>query len=196
MSETTIRKLFTAAEIERRIQDMGAGLRRDLSGLDPLFLSLVGGSVIFLADLLRAFGEPVRYELIHVATHEHEAESSLKSISYPIPVDVEGENLVVLKDVVHSGLVESYLAQHLHDMGAGEVRFVALVDIPQARTNQLALHDRAFATDRQGALVGYGLKQGGRFGNLPYIGAVPSEEGHPEAGHPTRSGESAHTPAG
>lgn len=177
VSETTIKKLFTAAEIDRRIQDMGAGLRRDLSGLDPLFLSLVGGSVIFLADLLRAFGEPVRYELIHVATHEHEP--SLKSISYPIPVDVEGESLVVLKDVVHSGLVESYLAQHLHDMGAKEVRFVALIDIPQARTNQLALHDRAFATDRQGALVGYGLKQHGRFGNLPYIGAVPSEEGTP-----------------
>lgn len=185
VSETTLKKLFTATEIERRIQDMGARLRRDLSGVDPLFLSLVDGSVIFLADLLRAFGEPVRYELIHVATHEHEP--SLKSISYPIPVDVEGESLVVLKDVVHSGLVESYLAEHLHDMGAKEVRFVALIDIPQARTNQLALHDRAFATDRQGALVGYGLKQDGRFGNLPYIGAVPSEEGTPResSGRPT-----------
>lgn len=178
MSQTTetsdrpIEKLFSAAEVERRVLDMGTRLERELGDEDPLFLSLVGGSLVFLADLVRAYGAPARYELVQVG-YTPDQDSSTMAIEYPIPVEVAGESLVVLKDVVHSGVTESYLAQHLRDKGAAEVRFVALVDIPQARTNELALYDRAFATDRTGTLVGYGLKHDGRHGNLPYIGYLP-----------------------
>lgn len=179
MTETTgpsgdldrIEILFEPDEIEREVLDLGRRLREDLAGADPLFLSLLGGSVIFLADLVRAYADPVRFEFVHVGyRHPEVSASDVLAIHYPIPVDLAGQDVLVIKDVVTSGITETYLAEQLRQMGAARVRLVALIDMPDQRKTELDVDYRAFELERSTPLVGYGLKHDGRCGNLPYIG--------------------------
>lgn len=174
MSEP-IETLFAADVIEREVLDLGRRLQADLAGSDPLFLSLLGGSVIFLADLVRAYRDPVRFELVHVDyRHPEVTAAELLEIHYPIPVDPAGQQVLVVKDVVTSGVTETYLAEQLGQRGAESVKVVALIDMPDERKTSLEVDYRVFSLERSGPLVGYGLKHQGRFGNLPYIGLYGS----------------------
>ncbi|HKI00599.1 MAG TPA: phosphoribosyltransferase family protein [Thermoanaerobaculia bacterium] len=175
-----VESLFDAETVRDSVAALGRQLGEELGGEDPLLIALLGGSVIFLADLVRAIGRPVRFELIHVAYEEDPAVSSeedgMMRIHYPIPIDIAGQSVLVLKDVVSSGVTEPYLEQQLRDHGAREVRFAALIDMPDERKTAFDLHYRALTTRRRGLLVGYGLKHQGRYGNLPYVGRLAGEE--------------------
>lgn len=176
-SPETIETLFPADEIEREVLDLGRRLHADHAESDPVFLSLVGGSVIFLADLVRAYDAPVRFELLHVAYRRPEvAAAEVLEIHYPIPVDLADQHLLVVKDVVTSGVTETYLAEQLYQKGAASVGIVALIDMPDSRKTELVVDYRAFSLERSGPLVGYGLKHRGRLGNLPYIGLWTGED--------------------
>jgi hypoxanthine phosphoribosyltransferase len=177
--------LFEEAEVRDRVTALGRRIAAELGPEDPLLIALLGGSVIFLADLVRAIEQPVRYGLIDVAyradrpepaqladASEGEEAAEVMRIEYPIPIEIAGQSVLVLKDVVSSGVTEPYLEQQLRDHGAREVRFAALIDMPDERKTAFNLHYSALTTHRKGLLVGYGLKHEGRFGNLPYVGRL------------------------
>jgi hypoxanthine phosphoribosyltransferase len=163
-----IETLFSADAIHQGVTALGERIEREIGDEEPLLVALLGGSVVFLADLVRAIQRPVRFELIHVASGENEA-SGVVQIHYPIPVQIAGQSVVVVKDVVASGVTEPYLEQQLRDHGARSVRFAALIDIPDDRKTGFEVSYAVFSTPRQGVLVGYGLKHEGRYGNLPYV---------------------------
>ena len=181
MNEETlpaIEPLFDAATVRDSVAALGRQIGGELGGEDPLLVALLGGSVIFLADLVRAIERPVRFEFIDVGYHVDPAAGGeegdgLLSIRYPIPIDIAGQSVLVLKDVVSSAVTEPYLEQQLRDHGARDVRFAALIDMLDERKTEFELDYSVFHTRRRGVLVGYGLKQGSRYGNLPYIGFVP-----------------------
>jgi hypoxanthine phosphoribosyltransferase len=168
--------LFDVAEVRDSVATLGRRIAAELGPEDPLLLALLGGSVIFLADLVRAIERPVRYELIDVAYRADpaasEEEAEVLRIEYPIPIDIAGQSVLVLKDVVASAVTEPYLEQQLRDHGAREVRFAALIDLPDERKTAFDLHYSALTTHRYGLLVGYGMKHQGRYGNLPYVGRL------------------------
>ena len=167
----TIKVLFDARAIAARVQALGQRLQREVAHEDPLVVSLLGGSVIFLADLIRSISTPIRYEFIQVEYSSHaEGEEEVTDIHYPLPLDVAGQSVLVLKDVVSSAVIETYLANQLAQRGARRVRFVALVDLPKERKTHCQVDYGVFTTERSGRLVGYGMKHLGRYGNLPYIG--------------------------
>jgi hypoxanthine phosphoribosyltransferase len=166
-----IELLFDADTVRANVRDLGRRLGEELSGEDPLLVALLGGSVIFLADLVRAVETPVRFEFIQVGSGEG-SDPGVVEIRYPLPLDIAGQSVVVLKDVVTSGITEPYLEQQLRDHGAREVRFAALIDIPDERKTAFEVSYAAFRTGRQGLLVGYGLKHERRWGNLPYVGRI------------------------
>ena len=163
--------LFDADSVRANVQELGRRIGEELDGEDPLLIALLGGSVIFLADLVRAIERPVRFEFIQVGLDPsgETAEPGVTEIRYPLPLDLAGQSVLVLKDVVTSGVTEPYLEQQLRDHGAREVRFAALIDIPDERKTDFQVGYAAFRTGRQGLLVGYGLKHDGLYGNLPYV---------------------------
>jgi hypoxanthine phosphoribosyltransferase len=165
--------LFSAEAVLAGVTALGERITRELGDEDPILVALLGGSVIFLADLVRAIGRPIRYEFIHVGSEE---ESGVMQIQYPIPLDVAGQSVLVIKDVVASGVTEPYLEQQLRDHGARDVRFAALIDIPDDRKTGFEVSYSVFSTPRQGVLVGYGLKREGRYGNLPYVARLAGRE--------------------
>lgn len=172
MTAPTIKVLFDARAIAARVQALGQRLQREVAQEDPVVVSLLGGSVIFLADLIRSISTSLRYEFIQVeySAHEESGAEEVVDIHYPIPIEVSGQSVLVLKDVVSSAIIETYLANQLLQKGARKVRFVALVDLPKERKTHCQIDYSVFTTERSARLVGYGMKHHGRHGNLPYIG--------------------------
>jgi hypoxanthine phosphoribosyltransferase len=177
--QLAVEPLFDAETVRDSVAALGRQLETELGEEDPLLIALLGGSVIFFADLVRAIARPVRFEFIDAAYRLDDAAGEeggeLLSIRYPIPIDIAGQSILVLKDVVSSAVTEPYLEQQLRDHGAREVRFAALIDMPDERKTAFNLHYRALTTHRHGLLVGYGLKHRGRYGNLPYVGRLAGE---------------------
>ncbi|HEY0555887.1 MAG TPA: phosphoribosyltransferase family protein [Thermoanaerobaculia bacterium] len=175
-----IETLFAAEEVRDAVAALGRRIDEEIGGEDLLLIALLGGSVIFLADLVRAIPRPVRYEFIDVAYRVSPAATEetdeVLRIEYPIPVDISGRSVLVLKDVVASGVTEPYLEQQLRDHGAAQVRFAALIDLPDERKTAFDLQYRALTSHRHGVLVGYGLKADGLYGNLAYVGRMADDQ--------------------
>lgn len=170
MSEPRVECLYDAKTVAEGIKKLGERIEREIAAEDPLVVSLLGGSVIFLADLIRAIATPLRFSYIQSDTSDEAAEP--KRVHYPLPLEIAGQRVLVLKDVVSSGVVETYLANELRRHGATTVRFAALIDLPSERKTDFVLDYAVFSTARAGTFAGYGLKHHGHFGSLPYLGRL------------------------
>lgn len=173
MTQPQIEPLYDTATVAAGVQALGQRIEREIASENPLVVSLLGGSVIFLADLIRAIPTPLRFAFIQSDTSVEAAEP--KRIHYPLPVEIAGQSVLVLKDVVGSGVVETYLANELRQHGARRVRFAALIDLPGERKTGFELDYAVFTTQRPGTFIGYGLKHQGLFGSLPYLGRWTGE---------------------
>jgi len=171
-----IQSLYDAETIQQKVAELGHRIEQDLEDADPWVISIVGGSVLFLADLIRSLSHPVRFDFVQVQYSVSAHDGDLLQIHYPISLDVTHQTLVIIKDVVVSGVIENYLASQFRDRGAKEVIFAALIDVPDQRTTDFQPDYSLFRAERQGIFVGYGLKYQGRFGSLPYIGQIDEED--------------------
>ncbi len=176
MSPARVEPLYGAETVQERVRALARRLQEEIGGEDPLVVSLLGGSVIFFADLLRAVESPLRFEFVHVEYGHRQGAEEMLDIQYLVPLDVAGESLLLIKDVVSTGVIESYLASQLRERGARAVRFAALIDLPSERKTGFTLDYGVFTEERQGPFVGYGLKHEGRHGNLPYLGRLVEAE--------------------
>ncbi len=175
MTKPEFRILFEESEIQRRVKMLGQRLRRDLALEDPLFVSIIGGSVLFLADLIRTMTDPVRYEFVQVHYSASGGDDEILDVHYPISMALDGQEILVIKDVVSSGVIETYLRTQFQQLGASKILFAALIDIPSGRKTDFVPDYRLFDAERHGVFVGYGLKYKGRYGNLTYIGEIVEE---------------------
>ncbi len=146
---------------------------RDDAGEAPLFLlGILKGASCFTADLLRRIHGEATYGFIDVVrdmTHTH-GESAME-IDFLSWIDIAGRNVYVVKDVVTTGVIETYLMAQLRQKNPASLKLVALIDRPDARTVDLTVDFPAFqGTDD--AYAGYGLEIDGRHGNLPYLVTV------------------------
>jgi hypoxanthine phosphoribosyltransferase len=174
MKNLEIHQRFDAETIRNRVHLLGEVLTDELAQSDPLLISLLSGSAIFVADLVRAISRPLRYEFISVQYPEREAEEDHRvlEMQYPIPFSVEEQRIILVRDVTASGVIESYLRSQFLDQGAVEVSFVSLINIEDQRKVDFSPDHTLFSCDRTGTFVGYGMKFEGRYGNLPYIGEL------------------------
>ena len=171
MSE--ISPIFTAEDIARRVHELGDEIRRDAGDREVFLLGILKGTAMFLSDLLRAIPGEVSYGFIDVVRDvaDNETADALE-IDFLSFTDIRGRNVYVLKDVVHSGIVENYLLTQLRTKEPAVLRLVALLDRPNARTVDIRTDFVAFKIDEDGTWAGYGLEQRRRFGNVPFIGRV------------------------
>lgn len=170
-----IQPLFDAESIQQKVAALGRQLQTDLGSADPWVISIVGGSVLFLADLIRSISDPLRFDFVQVQYSASGRDGDLLEIQYPISMDVTDQNLIIIKDVVVSGVIETYLVSQFRQRGANRVIFAALIDVPGQRTTDFEPDYRLFVGQQRGHFVGYGLKHRGRHGNLPYIGLIREE---------------------
>ena len=168
-----VKKKFSEKQIASRIAKLGKGIRKDAGKADIFLLGVLKGASFFLADLMRAIPGDVSYGFINVIREMADTETaSAMEIDYLHWSDIAGKHVYLLKDVVSTGVIETYLLQQLRQKNPAELKLVALVDRPELRTVELEVDYRAFEADHRGVFVGYGLEMYGKHANLPYIGRV------------------------
>ncbi len=164
--------LLTGEEVQARVAELGAQLASDYEGREPVLVSVLKGSIIFLADLVRAMPIPLSIDLMEVSSYGTSTESSgqvriLKDLS----TSIEGREVIVVEDIIDTGLTLNYLLRYLHDKGPASIRICCLLDKPARRLAPIEIDYRGFTiADR--FVIGYGLDYGERYRNLPYIGVL------------------------
>jgi hypoxanthine phosphoribosyltransferase len=168
-----IKKAFSEKRIARRITKLGKEIRADAGSAEVFLLGVLKGASFFLADLMRAIPGEVSYGFINVIRDMADTEvASAMEIDYQHSGDIAGKHVYLLKDVVSTGVIESYLLMQLRQKNPGVLKLVALVDRPELRTVALNVDYCAFEADHRGVFVGYGLEIYGKHANLPYIGRM------------------------
>ncbi len=167
-----ITKAFSAREIDKRVSALAADLRHD-AGQAPIFLlGILKGASCFMADLLRRIPGDAGYGFIDVVREMADTEvASAMEIDFLSWIDLRGRTVYLVKDVVATGVIETYLLTQLRQKNPTSLKLVALLDRPDARTVDLVVDFPAFEAGA-GSYVGYGLEMDGRHGNLPYLATV------------------------
>lgn len=164
--------LLTGEQVQGRVVELGAQLAADYDGRDPVLVSVLKGSIIFLADLVRAMPIPLSIDLMEVSSYGASTESSgqvriLKDLS----TSIAGREVIVVEDIIDTGLTLNYLLRYLDDKGPASVRICCLLDKPARRLAPIEIDYRGFTIPDR-FVIGYGLDYGEHYRNLPYIGVL------------------------
>jgi hypoxanthine phosphoribosyltransferase len=168
--------LFTAEDIAARIQAMGQQIGQTYAGEELVVLCLLKNSLVFMADLMRAIPIPFRsYTLRVVHVSETPGGPAALQVLYGSAVPVEGHNVLIVDDVVDTGVTLAYVRDHLAARQPKSLRIAVLIDRTAPRKTQLIPEWSAFRieVDRDDRfLVGYGLDHADYYRGLPYVGVL------------------------
>ncbi len=168
--------LFSEAEIGNRIKELGMQIAREYAGLNPLLIGVLKGACFFLSDLLRAIDIPLNIEFMAISSYGSSTRTSgevriLKDLDVPI----ENRHIIVVEDIVDTGLTLSYLLANLKSRGAASVKLVALLDKFERREREVEIDYLGFKIP-DAFVVGYGLDFAERYRNLPFIAVLKNPE--------------------
>ena len=159
-------------DLQHRVQALGRQISKDYAGKDLLLIGVLKGAVFFLSDLMRQIDVPCEVDFMAVASYGSATESSgvvriLKDLDTPI----EGRNILIVEDIVDSGLTLQYLLRTLEARGPASLEVCALLTKPERRTVDLPTRYIGFEIPDKFA-IGYGLDHAERFRNLPFVAAL------------------------
>ena len=175
MDQDILKVLYTEEEIARRIHELGDQMYEDLKDKDPLFVSVLRGAFIFMADITRACPVKCDVEFIAVSSYGNATSTSgAVQITHDIQQDISGRNLVVVEDILDSGTTLSFLKQYFLTKGAASVSICTLLDKPSRRLKAIRADYIGFEVPDE-FVVGYGLDYAQKYRNLPYIGVLKPE---------------------
>src|SRR2546423_12088079 len=179
MSEFTnpnIEVLITTEEIQKRIAEIGADIARDYAGQNPLLIGVLKGACTFLSDLMRAIDMPVAIEFMAISSYGSAMRTSGEvRIVKDLDVPIEGRDILVVEDIVDTGLTLSYLMANLVSRGAASVKLAALLDKYERRQKEVKIDYLGFKIPDE-VVVGYGLDFAERYRNLPFIAVLKNPE--------------------
>ncbi|MEP6681013.1 MAG: hypoxanthine phosphoribosyltransferase [Chloroflexota bacterium] len=172
MHEDVEEVLLSGDQIAARVAELGTELAADYAGRTPVLVSVLKGSIVFLADLIRAMDVPLNVDLMEVSSYGSATESSgqvriLKDLSSSI----EGRDVVVVEDIIDTGLTLNYLLRYLAERHPASVRVCCLLDKPARRLAEIEIDYRGFSIPDR-FVIGYGLDYDERYRNLPYVGVL------------------------
>ena len=166
------RVLFTEEELKARVAEIAARIDRDYAGKEPMLISVLRGSFIFMADLARAITLPCTVDFMAVSSYGSGTTSSGQvKITKDLSESIEGRDIIVVEDILDSGNTLSYLFQLLQARHPASVRLCTLLDKPSRRTKPITADYTGFTVDDL-FVVGYGLDYAEKYRNLPYLGIL------------------------
>ncbi len=169
------RILIDAEAIQERVKELGRYIDEMYAGKDLLLISVLKGSVIFMADLLRAISIPHEIDFMATSSYGASTESSgvvriIKDLNQPI----EGRHVLIVEDIIDSGHTLSYLTRILEARNPASLRIVTLLDKPERREVELDVDWVGFSIPNE-FVIGYGLDYNELYRNLPFIGVLKPE---------------------
>lgn len=163
--------LIDAPALQTRVAELGAEIARDLEGEVPLLIAILKGSVIFAADLMRAIEGPVEVDFMAVSSYGNETTSSgIVKIVKDLDQSVFGRHVILVEDIIDSGLTMKFLLDHISAQGPATVRTCSLLVRDGRQADGVQVDYMGFPVPGEAFVIGYGLDVAQRYRNLPYIG--------------------------
>ena len=175
MEQDLLRVLYSEGEIHARVRELGEEIYEDFKGKNPLFVGVLKGCFLFMADLIRACQIKSEIEFIAVSSYGNDfASSGNVQITRDLGCDVTGRDLIVVEDILDSGNTLYFLTQYFKAKGANSVSVVTLLDKPARREKPIRADYAGFEVPDE-FVVGYGLDFKQQYRNVPYIGVMKPE---------------------
>ena len=175
MEKDILKVLITEEELQERIGQLGEALYEKFQGKRPLFLGVLKGSFVFMADLVRACQLKSDVEFIAVSSYGNATASSGRvKINHDLQQDITGRDLVIVEDILDSGNTLAFLKDYFLTKGAASITIVTLLDKPSRRTKAITADLSGFEVPDE-FVVGYGLDYCQEYRNVPYIGVLKPE---------------------
>ena len=171
-----LERLISEEQIRERIKELGEQIARDYEDKNPLLIGVLKGACIFISDLLRAIDIKLGIEFMAISSYGSSTRTSGEvRIIKDLDVPIEGRDILVIEDIVDTGLTLSYLLANLESRGATSVKLVALLDKHERRLREVEINYLGFPIP-DAFVVGYGLDFAERYRNLPFIAVVKDPE--------------------
>jgi len=169
------RVLFTEEQLVQEVQELGRKISRDYAGKEIFAVGILKGAVIFFADLVRAIDVPVQLDFMIVSSYGNSSQTSgtvkiLKDLDY----DIEGKHVLIIEDIIDSGLTMNYLLKNFKQRNPASVKLCALLSKPDRHTVDVNIDYCGHEVPDE-FLVGYGLDYAEKYRNLPCIGVLKKE---------------------
>jgi len=164
--------LFTEKQIQQRVEEMARQVEKDYEGTPLVLCAILKGAIPFLADFMRKIRGDVRLALIEMKSL---VDGKHASILFTSSLDLSGQHVLIVEDIVDTGITLDYLLKHLEaERAPASLKVAAFLDKPEARKIDVPIHYRGFKVPDK-FVVGYGLDWRERYRNLPYITWVEPE---------------------
>ena len=164
--------LFSEEQLKNRVQEIARQITADYQGKEIMLISVLRGSVVFMADLCRAIDLPCTLDFMAVSSYGKGTKSSGQvQITKDLSEDISDRHIIVVEDILDSGNTLSYLLKILENRHPASIRLCTLLDKPDRRVKPVEVHYSGF-TIPDAFVVGYGLDYAEKYRNLPYIGIL------------------------
>ena len=168
------RILISEEEIQKKVAEMGKKISQDFRDKDPLFVGVLKGCFIFMADLMRYVDIRCSMDFMAVSSYSGTSSTGAVKINKDLSEDIEGRHVIIVEDILDSGVTLSYLKQYLMVRKPASISIAPLMDKPARRKADVYADYSCFEIP-DAFVVGYGLDYNERYRNLPYIGVLKPE---------------------
>ncbi len=168
------RILISEEELQDKISRMGKQISDDFRGKDPIFVGVLKGCFIFMADLMRHVDIHCSVDFMAVSSYSGTSSTGAVKINKDLSEDIEGRHIIIVEDILDSGVTLSYLKQYLMVRKPASISIATLMDKPSRRKADVHADYSCFEVP-DAFVVGYGLDYNERYRNLPYIGVLKPE---------------------
>ncbi len=168
--------LLSEEEIQAKVAELGARISADYGNGELTLVSVLKGSLPFMADLMRAITIPVQIDLMEVSSYGGTAteSSGLVRILKDLSSSIDGRHVLVVEDIIDTGLTLNYLVRYLRGKNPASLRICTLLDKPARRLVEIPIDYRGFEIPDR-FVIGYGLDYGERYRNLRFVGVLRPE---------------------
>lgn len=168
--------MISEVDIKNRVKQLAEEITKDFN-YEPVFLIVVlKGSFVFAADLIREMSGDVQVDFISVSSYSDQTETTGKvKLLKDLDANITNQNVVVVEDIIDSGLTLDFLIDHLHMHKPKQVKICTLLDKPERRKIELEVDYVGFVIPDE-FIVGYGIDYAQMYRNLPYIASVKNEQ--------------------
>nr|WP_242969283.1 hypoxanthine phosphoribosyltransferase [Anaerofilum sp. An201] len=175
MKDDVLKVLLSEEEIKNKVQELGRVITEEYRGKNLLLVTVLKGAVVFLADLMRAIDTPAEIDFMVVSSYGSGVKSSgVVKIVKDLDVPLKDRHILIVEDILDSGLTLSYIKGILQDRGPASIRIVTLLDKPARRKADIKADYVGFEVPDD-FVIGYGLDYDEKYRNLPYIGVLKPE---------------------
>ena len=166
--------LISEEEILAKVAEVGAQISRDFEGKNPVFVGVLKGCFIFMADLMRNVTVNCSVDFMAVSSYSGTSSTGAVKINKDLSENIEGRHVIIVEDILDSGITLSYLKQYLMVRKPASISIVTLMDKPARRKADVYADYSCFEIP-DAFVVGYGLDYNEYYRNLPYIGVLKPE---------------------